>query len=297
MNWRRETRSSPLDRALQPLARSPPPSLPLPQTHAPQTHAQRPLALRTAAALPVLLTSSLLWLAFDARTEVVARALTAFAFSWLGVFKIVGLLLGRGPLSPAATGRTWTLPQFAFILTLPVSPRYGVGPASASATATRGGGGRTAPRPLHRVPSRTRVGEAAPSGLATRLRVAAGKAATLATVVALLERDRSPHHAPLPAALRPWCYLFGLYTFLGLTYDGIAAAAVAIPWLRLDLSPHFDHPFCSVSFADLCVVWPRQGVGGGAARRGAVRGLFRLSPFSPLSFPSHPNTGGAGGGT
>ena len=213
----------------------------------------RSLPARTLAALPVLATSSLLWLAFDARTEVVARALTAFAFTWLGVFKLVGLLLGRGPLSPAATGRDWSFLQFAFILTLPVSPRYGGGGAGGAGPAARASGARSTP--LHRVPSRTRVGEAAASGFSTRARVAVGKAATLATVVALLERDRSPHHPQLPSALRPWCYLFGLYTFLGLTYDAIAAAAVAVPFLRLDLSPHFDHPFCSVSFADL---WGRR---------------------------------------
>ena len=258
---------------------------------------------RLVAALPVLATYSVMWAAFDARTEIVSRALSAFAFTWLGIFKVVGLCLGRGPLSPTATGREWTFPQFAFILTLPVSPRYAGGAAGGG-----GGGAATAAKPttrraaLHRVPSRTRVGEAAPSDVASRARVAAGKAATLATVVVLLEHDRAAGGDGLPAALRPWCYVFGLYTFLGLTYDAIAAAAVVVPCLRLDLSPHFDHPFLSTSFADL---WGRRWnliaghalrflvfdpiVEGRAVAVGAVEdgtGRRRAAAFAPPPRPS-----------
>jgi hypothetical protein len=231
-----------------------------------------PARARWAAAVPVLAFYACAWAAFDPRLEVVGRTMTAFAFTWLGIFKVLGLLLGRGPLSPVATGRNWTWPQFAFILSLPVSPRYAGGAAEAgdAPPPSRGSGPAAAAgrrgRPaaasgLHRVSSRNRVGEAAATGVHTRARVAAGKAATLATVVALLERDRlasAPGGDParaLPAAARPWCYLFGLYTFLGLVYDAIGAAATATPCLRLDLSPHFDHPFLSTSFADL---WGRR---------------------------------------
>lgn len=215
----------------------------------------RPAKVRFAAALPVLASCCTLWAAFDPHTEIVARALSAFSFTWLGIFKVLGLILGRGPLSPTATGRAWSPAQFAFILTLPVSPRYAGGAAGG-----RGAGGGSAGKAptggtvLHRVISRTRVSEAAAGGVRARARVAAGKAATLAVVVAALEHDRTTGGA-LPAALRPWCYLFGLYTFLGLTYDAIAAGAVALPFLRLDLSPHFDHPFLATSFADL---WGRR---------------------------------------
>ena len=216
----------------------------------------RPRAARLVAALPVLATYCVLWAAFDAHTEVVSRLVTSLSFTGLGVFKVVGLCLGRGPLSPTATGRQWTFPQFAFILTLPVSPRYAGGAAGGG-----GGGAATAAKPTTRqtppgrMHSRTRVGEAAPSGVVNRARVAAGKTATLATTVALLQYDWAAGGDGLPAAVRPWCYIFFLYAFLGLNFDAVAAVAVATPCLRLELSPQFDHPFLATSFADL---WGRR---------------------------------------
>jgi len=220
----------------------------------------RPPSARLVAALPALLLYAVIPLSFDpvpnaatGASEVITAGVSAFALLWLAAFKTIGAAVGRGPL---IDGAAWTPLQFAFAMLLPVTVHQGedatphtTGRRASLRSAAKGGAS------MRRVPSRSRVGEAAPPPWApARVRAFAGKAALLLFTCAGLTG-----HAPwqgggfAPGFPTAVAYVFALYALLGVLMDGPFAAAAAA--VGLTLSPHFHAPFLSSSVGDL---WSRR---------------------------------------
>ena len=206
----------------------------------------RRVAAALASTLPLLAFFALAPLAFDPVTEVMSCAISMFMLLWLGTFKVVGLLLGRGPL---AAKEDWGALQFGFILALPVNPLLGDSsskPPASSSSAT------SSPSKLRRVPSRTRISEPLEGGAARRAAVCAAKILLLAAVVSVLKISRE-QPGKIPGWALPFAYVFGLYAVLGMLMDG--AGSLLAHAVGLELSPHFDTPFLARSYADL---WARR---------------------------------------
>ena len=191
-----------------------------------------------ASTLPLLAFFALAPLAFDPVSEVMSCAISMFVLLWLAAFKVVGLLLGRGPL---AAKDKWNAVQFAFVMALPVNPVIEEStPSSPSASK------------LRRVPSRTRISEPLKGGASRRVAVCAAKILVLAVVVSVLKVSRE-QPGKIPGWALPWAYIFGLYAVLGMLMDGVGS--LLAHGVGLELSPHFDTPFLARSYGDL---WARR---------------------------------------
>ena len=207
----------------------------------------RRVAAALGSTLPLLAFFALAPLAFDPVTEVMSCAISMFILLWLGTFKVVGLLLGRGPLA----AKEWNALQFGFILALPVNPLLqdsAKPPASSSSSSS-------SPSPsklLRRVPSRTRISEPLEGGAARRVAVCAAKVLLLAAVVSVLKVSRE-QPGRVPGWALPFAYVFGLYAVLGMLMDGLGSLLAHA--VGLELSPHFDTPFLARGYADL---WARR---------------------------------------
>jgi len=199
----------------------------------------RRVAAAAASTLPLLALFAAAPLAFDPLSEVMSCAISMFMLLWLASFKVIGLVLGRGPLA----ARDWGPLQFAFILSLPLNPLLNSKMPSASSSSKS---------KLRRVPSRTRISEKLEGGVGRRIAVCFAKVLLLAVVVSVLKIDRE-QPGRVPAWLLPFAYVFGLYSVLGLLMDG--ASSLLAHAVGLELSPHFDAPFLSSSYGEL---WARR---------------------------------------
>lgn len=209
---------------------------------------RRRVATALAATLPLLAFFALAPLAFDPVSEVMSCAISMFMLLWLGTFKVVGLLLGRGPLA----AKEWNPLQFGFILALPVNPLLQDSSAAKSPASSSSSSSSPSKQLLRRVPSRTRIAEPLEGGAARRVAVCAAKVLLLAAVVSVLKISRE-QPGKIPAWALPFAYVFGLYAVLGMLMDGLGSLLAHA--VGLELSPHFDTPFLARSYGDL---WARR---------------------------------------
>ena len=152
------------------------------KTSSKSPNARRRVAAAVASTLPLLAFFALAPLAFNPVAEVMSCAISMFMLLWLAAFKVVGLLLGRGPLA----AKDWNAVQFAFVMSLPVNPVL----APASSPSPSPSPSSPSSSKLRRVPSRTRIFEPLEGGAARRIAVCAGKVLLLAVVVSVLKASR-----------------------------------------------------------------------------------------------------------
>ncbi|GJN12982.1 hypothetical protein PR202_ga31313 [Eleusine coracana subsp. coracana] len=177
----------------------------------------RPGLLRFAALLPVVVLFVAAPLAFTFSRNV--RGMTGFFFGWLGVFKLLLLAAGRGPLEP-------TLPVLPFVFTalLPVKlkrqePRRGETGAEVAKTKSRS---------VSLVSS----------------------AVKLAIIAGLLKVYQFKHQLHLYVRLA--LYGIHIYCFFDLLLPCIAAAGQV---LGMEMEPQFDEPYLASSLRDF---WGRR---------------------------------------
>nr|TKW03207.1 hypothetical protein SEVIR_7G008900v2 [Setaria viridis] len=167
----------------------------------------RPGFPRLAALLPVVAFLAATPLAF---TSAIVRGLAAFFLTWLGVFKVILLAAGSGPLDP-------TLPVLVFVFTaaLPVKLRCG-GPGAAGVAASK-------------------VKPVSPVSCAV-------KVAVIAAILHVYQYTDQLH-----LYMRLALYGVHMYCFLDLLLPCIAAAGGA---LGMELEPQFDRPYLASSLRD-----------------------------------------------
>ena len=227
-------------RVVAPLSLAKKPSRSLPTSN------RRRVAAALASTLPLLAFFALAPLAFFALAplafsplnEVMSCAISMFVLLWLGSFKVIGLVLGRGPLA----AKEWNAVQFAFVMSLPVNPVVALEPSRSSSSSSK----------LRRVPSRTRISERLEGGVSRRIAVCAAKILLLTAVVSLLKVSAEQPDR-VPAWLLPYAYIAGLYSVLGMIMDG--GGSLLAHCVGLELSPHFDKQFLARSYADLWARW------------------------------------------
>jgi hypothetical protein len=220
-----------------------------PSSKSPNNHPRRRVAAAVASTLPLLAFFALAPLAFDPVAEVMSCAISMFVLLWLAAFKVVGLLLGRGPLA----AKEWNAVQFAFVMALPVNPVLeptSSSPPSSSPPSSSNSASSSSK--LRRVPSRTRISEPLEGGATRRIAVCAAKVLLLAAVVSVLKVSRE-QPGKVPGWVLPYAYVFGLYAVLGMLMDGVGSLLAHC--VGLELSPHFDTPFLARSYGDL---WARR---------------------------------------
>ncbi|CAN6270774.1 unnamed protein product [Urochloa humidicola] len=176
----------------------------------------RPGFLRLVALLPVAAFLAAAPLAFTSFANI--RGLAGFFLSWLGVFKVILLAAGLGPLSP-------DLPvhQFLFIAALPVKVTDRSSSHSEAATAT------------------------SPRGKSAFLASCAVKVAVLAAVLHAYQFVDQLH-----LYMRLALYGVHIYCFFDLLLPCIAAAGSA---LGMEMEPQFDRPYLASSLRDF---WGRR---------------------------------------
>lgn len=219
-------------RVVAPLSLAKKPSRSLPTSN------RRRVAAALASTLPLLAFFALAPLAFSPLNEVMSCAISMFVLLWLGSFKVIGLVLGRGPLA----AKEWNAVQFAFVMSLPVNPVVALEPSRSSSSSSK----------LRRVPSRTRISERLEGGVSRRIAVCAAKILLLTAVVSLLKVSAEQPDR-VPAWLLPYAYIAGLYSVLGMFMDG--GGSLLAHCVGLELSPHFDKQFLARSYADLWARW------------------------------------------
>lgn len=79
-----------------------------------------PGAYRFISVCPLLVLNSIAPLLFHETDEFLTRTVVAFASSWLMQFKLLSLIMGRGPLR-----HQWTFGQLAALYLLPLYPSEG----------------------------------------------------------------------------------------------------------------------------------------------------------------------------
>ncbi|KAK9905470.1 hypothetical protein WJX75_000391 [Coccomyxa subellipsoidea] len=160
-----------------------------------------------------------------------------FLLTWLGTFKVLGLLINRGSLCEPLDCL-----QFLTVLWMPITPQsVQQNPLSVVVGITKKKKGN-----LPRISSNARLGEEAGS----YLQLLAGffaKALVLGGVVYLLT------NFSLQRRIVEFLYALGMYAFLGLLMDGPATLASSL--IGLKIAPHFDKPFLTSSVSDF---WSRR---------------------------------------
>ncbi|OEL33531.1 putative long-chain-alcohol O-fatty-acyltransferase 4 [Dichanthelium oligosanthes] len=169
----------------------------------------RPGFPRLAALLPIV---AFLAAAPFAFSSTIARGLAGFFLAWLGVFKVLLLAAGRGPLDP-------TLPVLPFVFTaaLPVKLRRG-GPGAAGASA---------------------------ASKAKSMSLIVSCAVKVAVIAALLHAYQFIDQLHL--YMRLALYGVHIYFFLELLLPCLAAAGGA---LGMEMGPQFDRPYLASSLRD-----------------------------------------------
>ncbi|CAD6264104.1 unnamed protein product [Miscanthus lutarioriparius] len=177
----------------------------------------RPGLPRLVSLLPVVAFLAAVPLAFS--SSAIIRGLAGFFFlGWLGVFKVVLLAVGRGPLDPA-------LPVLPFVFTtaLPVKliRCYGTGAAAGAAACSR--------------------------AKSVSLVSCAVKAAVIAAILHAYQYVNQLH-----LYIRLALYGVHMYCFLDFLLPCIAAAGGA---LGMEMEPQFDRPYLASSLRDF---WGRR---------------------------------------
>ncbi|CAA7391110.1 unnamed protein product [Spirodela intermedia] len=174
----------------------------------------RPGKWRLLALLPVVVLFALLPFSFS---TVHVRTISAFFFSWLGIFKLLLFAFDRGPLCDAGAAKRLSLPSFFAIASLPIMIR-------------------------RKPPSSPRSGRGDP---VLTLLVFAAKGLALAFIVSLYPQ-RPRFHRRIVLAL----YTIHIYLSLDLVLCASAAVGRALLPAGTALESQFAPPYLSSSLQD-----------------------------------------------